>query len=97
MGCGVWRSRFAPGPIWDPLPPPTNETPGQPWIVHRVVDGEDRYTASTSVDGRHFVQGGTWTAALGDAPRIGLISLGGTGFTSTFDDLRVSTVVSSRR
>ena len=66
-------------------------------IVHRVVDGEDRYTASTSVDGRHFVQGGTWTAALGGAPRIGLLSLGGTGFTSTFDDLRVSTVVSSRR
>ncbi|KQS07934.1 hypothetical protein ASG04_12275 [Curtobacterium sp. Leaf183] len=66
-------------------------------IVHRVVDGEDHYTASTSVDGRHFVQGGTWTAALGDTPRIGLISLGGTGFTSTFDDLRVSTVVSSRR
>ncbi|MFJ3382975.1 MULTISPECIES: family 43 glycosylhydrolase [unclassified Curtobacterium] len=61
-------------------------------IVHRVVGGEDRYTASTSVDGRHFVQGGTWTADLGDAPRIGLISLGGSGFTSTFDDLRVSTV-----
>ncbi|ROP66090.1 MULTISPECIES: hypothetical protein [unclassified Curtobacterium] len=49
-------------------------------------------TASTSADGRHFVQGGTWTADLGDAPRIGLISLGGSGFTSTFDDLRVSTV-----
>lgn len=61
-------------------------------IVHRVVDGEDRYTASTSVDGRHFVRGGTWTADLGAAPRVGLISLGGAGFTSTFDDLRVSTV-----
>ncbi|TCL71727.1 MULTISPECIES: family 43 glycosylhydrolase [unclassified Curtobacterium] len=66
-------------------------------IVHRVVDGEHRYTASTSVDGRHFVRGGTWTADLGSAPRIGLISLGGAGFTSTFEDLRVSTVATHRR
>ncbi|ROP74007.1 family 43 glycosylhydrolase [Curtobacterium sp. PhB115] len=61
-------------------------------IVHRVVAGEHRYTAYTSVDGRHFVRGGTWTADLGSTPRVGLISLGGSGFTSTFDDLRVSTV-----
>ncbi len=61
-------------------------------IVHRVVGGEDRYTAYTSADGRHFVRGGTWTADLGDSPRIGLVSLGGAGFTSTFQDLRVSTV-----
>ncbi|MBT2503859.1 family 43 glycosylhydrolase [Curtobacterium sp. ISL-83] len=66
-------------------------------IVHRVVGGEDHYTAYTSLDGRHFVRGGTWTAALGSLPRIGLISLGGSGFTSTFDDLRVSTVVPARR
>ena len=65
-------------------------------IVHRVVDGEHRYTAYTSVDGRHFVRGGTWTADLGATPRVGLISLGGAGFTSTFDDLRVSTVRSVR-
>ncbi|OIH93919.1 hypothetical protein BIU90_08565 [Curtobacterium sp. MCBA15_001] len=65
-------------------------------IVHRVVGGQDQYTAYTSADGRHFVRGGTWTADLGDSPRIGLISLGGVGFTSTFDELRVSTVVSVR-
>ncbi|QSB21973.1 hypothetical protein JN350_09790 [Curtobacterium sp. 24E2] len=65
-------------------------------IVHRVVGGEHRYTAWTSVDGRHFVRGGTWTADLGSAPRIGLISLGGAGFTSTFEDLRVSTVATHR-
>ena len=65
-------------------------------IVHRVVDGLDQYTAYTSDDGRHFVRGGTWTADLGAHPRIGLISLGGAGFTSTFDDLRVSTVRSVR-
>lgn len=66
-------------------------------IVHRVVGGEHRYTASTSVDGRHFVRGGTWTADLGSSPRVGLISLGGAGFTSTFEDLRVSTVATHRR
>ncbi|MFZ7088249.1 family 43 glycosylhydrolase [Curtobacterium sp. RRHDQ10] len=60
-------------------------------IAHHLVDGQDAYTASTSVDGRHFVQGGTWTADLGAHPRIGLISLGGSGFTSTFDFLRVDT------
>ena len=65
-------------------------------IVHRAVDGEHRYTAYTSVDGRHFVRGGTWTADLGAHPRIGLISLGGTGSTSAFQDLRVSTVRSVR-
>jgi arabinan endo-1,5-alpha-L-arabinosidase len=66
-------------------------------IVHRTVRGEGQYTAYTSVDGRHFVRGGTWTADLGDNPRVGLISLGGSGFTSTFEDLRVSTVRSSLR
>lgn len=65
-------------------------------IVHRVVDGLDQYTAYTSDDQRHFVRGGTWTADLGAHPRVGLISLGGAGFTSTFDDLRVSTVRSAR-
>lgn len=61
-------------------------------IVHRVVGGVQNYTAYTSVDGRHFVKGGTWTASLGSSPRIGLISLGGAGYTSTFDYLRVSSV-----
>ena len=66
-------------------------------IVHRTVRGEGQYTAYTSADGRHFVRGGTWTADLGDSPRVGLISLGGSGFTSTFQDLRVSTVRPSHR
>lgn len=59
-------------------------------IVHRVVGSSAQYTAYTSVDGRHFVKGGTWDAALGSTPRIGLISLGGAGYTSTFDYLRVA-------
>jgi arabinan endo-1,5-alpha-L-arabinosidase len=69
-------------------------------LVHHRVAGQDAYTAYTSLDGEHFVRGGTWTADLGAHPRVGLISLGGSGFTSTFDFLRVSTartVASSNR
>jgi arabinan endo-1,5-alpha-L-arabinosidase len=59
-------------------------------IVHcRTGDG-DLYTAYTSLDGRHWDHGGTWMHDLGDHPRIGLISMGFAGFTSTFDYVRVS-------
>jgi arabinan endo-1,5-alpha-L-arabinosidase len=61
-------------------------------IVHHVVDGADAYTAYTSLDGQHWDKGDTWTADLGSHPRIGLISMGGAGFTSTFDYVRVSRV-----
>lgn len=47
-------------------------------------------TASTSLDGRHWDVGGTWRPALGAHPRIGLVSLGGAGFTSLFDSVTVS-------
>jgi arabinan endo-1,5-alpha-L-arabinosidase len=51
--------------------------------------GEELYTAYTSRDGRHWVRGGTWTHNLGSSARIGLISMGGTGFTANFDYVRV--------
>nr|MDQ6936094.1 family 43 glycosylhydrolase [Actinomycetota bacterium] len=51
---------------------------------------EDRYTAYTSLDGRHWDKGGTWTMTAGSATKIGLISMGGAGFTSRFDYVRVS-------
>ena len=71
------------GPVGDPT-----------WlrIVHHRVDGGDRYSAYTSLDGVHWVGGVTWTAALGSTPRIGLASFGGAGFVSTFEDLRVTAV-----
>ena len=60
-------------------------------IVKHTASGEDGYTAYTSLDGRHWDRGGTWTAALGSTARIGLISLGGPGdFTSTFQYVKVS-------
>jgi arabinan endo-1,5-alpha-L-arabinosidase len=58
-------------------------------IVHRAKDDVDLYTAYTSGDGVNWVRGGTWTASLGAAPRIGLVSMGGSGFTASFDYLRV--------
>src|SRR5205823_685912 len=45
-------------------------------IVKHLVSGHEAYTAYTSLDGRHWDKGGTWTAALGSTARIGLISLG---------------------
>jgi len=59
-------------------------------IVHRSRGGQDYYTAYTSLDGRHWDKGGTWTHQLGNAPRIGLISMGGAGFTSHFAFVHVA-------
>jgi arabinan endo-1,5-alpha-L-arabinosidase len=60
-------------------------------ITHIRRAGTDRYTASTSLDGRHWDRGGTWTADLGPTPKIGLVSMGGAGFQSRFADVTVWT------
>ena len=65
-------------------------------IVHRVRHGLDAYTAYTSLDGRHWDHGGTWDHNLGTSARIGLISMGGTGFTNRFAYVTVS-ALSQRR
>ena len=59
-------------------------------IVHERHHGVDAYTAYTSLDGRHWDHGGTWDHNLGASARIGLVSMGGTGFTSRFAYVRVS-------
>jgi arabinan endo-1,5-alpha-L-arabinosidase len=64
-------------------------------IIHHRLGGQDAYTAYTSVDGRHYDTGGTWTASLGAHPRLGLISMGGAGYTTTFGYLTASRVDSS--
>jgi arabinan endo-1,5-alpha-L-arabinosidase len=61
-------------------------------ISMRVVNNEERYTAYTSRDGHTWNHGGTWTHALGSNARIGLISMGGSGFTTSFDYVRVYTL-----
>jgi len=58
-------------------------------IAHQIVAGEEHYTAYTSMDGVTWVRGGTWTHELGNDAQIGLVSMGGSGFTATFDYLRV--------
>ena len=60
------------------------------WTYLRIVRHGPKYTAYTSLDGVHWDHGGTWTHPLGSAARIGLLSMGGSGFTSTFAYVRVS-------
>jgi arabinan endo-1,5-alpha-L-arabinosidase len=55
----------------------------------RIVHRDKLYTAYTSVDGRDWARGGTWQHDLA-SPRIGLVSMGGAGFESRFDYVRVS-------
>jgi arabinan endo-1,5-alpha-L-arabinosidase len=61
------------------------------WTYLRITRerkrGEQHYTAYTSVDGRHWVRGGTWTHSLDDT-RLALVSMGGSGFTAEFDYVR---------
>jgi len=58
-------------------------------IVKREHAGQEEYTAYTSQDGQHWVRGGVWTHKLGNNARIGLVSMGGSGFTANFDYVRV--------
>lgn len=59
-------------------------------ILHRLGLGVDTYTAFTSLDGTHWDTGGTWDLPFGHAMRIGLVSMGGSGYTSTFGPVEVS-------
>jgi arabinan endo-1,5-alpha-L-arabinosidase len=59
-------------------------------VAHRIGLGVDEYTAYTSLDGEHWDTGGTWDLPFGSAMRIGLVSMGGSGYTSTFGPVRVS-------
>jgi arabinan endo-1,5-alpha-L-arabinosidase len=59
-------------------------------LVRRGGATESRLTAYTSQDGAHWVRGGTWTMRdSGVETRIGLVAMGGAGFTARFDDVRV--------
>ncbi len=52
--------------------------------------GEEVYTAYTRQDGKAWVRGGSWTHDLGEDARLGLVAMGGSGFTASFDYVRVS-------
>ncbi len=67
--------------------------PAAVWTYLRIVKhtrtGEGIYTAYSSRDGVEWTRGGTWTDALGGDARIGLVAMGGTGYTANFDYVRV--------
>ena len=68
--------------------PPADDT----WlrIVRRSPGARQVFTAYTSQDGKRWVRGGTWThGRLGTDVRIGLVAMGGAGYTAAFDDVRV--------
>lgn len=56
----------------------------------RIARHRDRYTAYTSLDGEHWDAGGTWTLPTTAATRIGLVSMGGAGYQSTFAYVHVN-------
>jgi arabinan endo-1,5-alpha-L-arabinosidase len=62
-------------------------------IVKRTVDGVEHYRAYTSRDGKIWERGGVWTHQLGTNAKIGLVSMGGSGFIAEFDYVRVYTVL----
>ncbi len=95
----TWHTEFARemGPVPEEYPRYGNSVIGPPgdewtWLriaVRRLAD-EERYTASTSRDGTTWVRGSTWTHALGDHARIGLVAMGEEGSAAEFDHVRVS-------
>jgi arabinan endo-1,5-alpha-L-arabinosidase len=96
----IWETRqteFAKelAPVLEGYPRYGNTVVGAPadWTYLRIVKknkaGEQHYTAYTSTDGEHWARGGTWTHQLGADVYIGLVSMGGPGFTANFDYVRV--------
>jgi arabinan endo-1,5-alpha-L-arabinosidase len=61
--------------------------PGE-WTWLRIVRRGDSYRAYTSADGETWIRGGVWTHDLGPEASIGLVSMGGAGFTARFDYVR---------
>ncbi|CAN5670494.1 hypothetical protein BH24ACT14_BH24ACT14_04570 [soil metagenome] len=88
-----WAKERSPVP--DGYPRYGNSVVGAPgrWtflrIVKRDAGGQQHYTAYTRHPGARWVRGGTWVHDLGEDSRIGLVSMGGDGFTAKFAYVRV--------
>jgi arabinan endo-1,5-alpha-L-arabinosidase len=96
----IWETRqtefakeMAPVPEDYPRYGNTVIEPPDEWTYLRVArygcGKEECYTGYTSRDGKTWVRGGTWTHQLGEGARIGLVAMGGAGFTANFDYVRV--------
>jgi arabinan endo-1,5-alpha-L-arabinosidase len=99
----IWETRqteFAKelAPVPTGYPRYGNTVVGAPdeWTYLRIVKRSNKegelYTAYTSVDGVNWVRGGAWTHQLGPNAQIGLVSMGGSGFTASFDYVRIYTL-----
>ncbi len=97
----IWETRqtefakeVSPVPAGYPRFGTTVVTAPDEWTYLRIVkragdNDEDLYTAYTSRDGVNWNRGGTWTHTLGADARVGLVSMGGSGFVANFDYVRV--------
>lgn len=97
---GTRQTEFAKeiNPVADGHPRYGNTVVGPPGlstylrIVKRTDATGEKYTPYTSQDGLAWVRGGTWTHSMGSAAKIGLFSMGGSGFVANFDYVHVYTV-----
>jgi arabinan endo-1,5-alpha-L-arabinosidase len=87
-----WAKEEAPVPNGYPRYGNTVVTAPGEWtwfrIAHWETDGIGYYEAFVSRDGVHWNRGGVWTHDL-QSPSLGLISMGGSGFTADFDYVRI--------
>ena len=60
-------------------------------VSHRIdpKNGEHEFRAATRAQGERWRWGGVWTMPARTTPRIGLVSMGGSGATAEFDYFRV--------
>jgi len=61
-------------------------------IVKRNVDGQEHYTAYSSMDGLTWTRSGTWVHTLGSQAKICLYAGNRSGYSASFDYVRVSTL-----
>jgi arabinan endo-1,5-alpha-L-arabinosidase len=96
-----WAKEEAPVPAGYPRYGNTVVSAPGEWTYLRVVkrtnNDEEHYTAYTSRDGTTWNRGGTWTHRLGANARLGLVSMGGSGFTAKFDYVRVYSLNSGKK
>jgi arabinan endo-1,5-alpha-L-arabinosidase len=93
----AFAKEWSPAPAGYPRYGNTVVGPPSHWTSLRIVrckrHGEETYTPYTSRDGTTWVRGGTWAHRIRDAAKIGLVALGGSGFTANFDYVRVYRVL----
>ncbi|HYH34670.1 MAG TPA: family 43 glycosylhydrolase [Nocardioides sp.] len=75
---------------------PPAETTRLRVVVQRRA-GQDKFTAFTRSKGGDWVRGGVWRHSLGSDADIGLLSMGGEGFTARFSTFRTWKLATRRR